>query len=501
MQHSEVPEKKIKLVTDHQVTMASEVKQNGEAKQNGGSSAWFGNEPLEQNDPVIYSLIRKEKERQLCGLELIASENFTSKAVLEALGSCMQNKYCEGYPGNRYYGGTQYYDELELLCQERALQAYRLDPEKWGVNVQPYSGSPANFAVYTGVIGPHGRIMGLDLPDGGHLTHGFMTNKKKISATSIFFESMPYKVDPVTGLIDYDKLAETARLFHPQLIIAGISCYSRNLDYKRFREICDEHGAYLMGDMAHISGLVAAGVVDNPFDYCDIVTSTTHKSLRGPRAGVIFYRKGVRKELKNGKQEMYELERKINDAVFPGLQGGPHMHAVAGLAVALKQALQPEFKEYGAAVVANARVMAKAFMEKGYSIATGGTDTHLILLDLRPLGLDGARGEKVLEAASIVCNKNTCPGDKSALKPGGLRFGTPALTSRNLQENDFLQVVEFIHRAIEITKELKDLAGPTLKEFKEAVKTNQVVQPKLTALREEVENFARKFPLPGLDNL
>ncbi|XP_071814134.1 serine hydroxymethyltransferase-like [Apostichopus japonicus] len=495
MSHTAVPEKKLKLAHVHEAKMSSNGKSNGE------KDVWFGDQPLEQNDPVIYDLIRKEKQRQINGLELIASENFTSRAVLEALGSCMQNKYCEGYPGNRYYGGTEYYDELEIICQQRALEVYRLDPEKWGVNVQPYSGSPANFAVYTGVVGPHGRIMGLDLPDGGHLTHGFMTSKKKISATSIFFESMPYKVDPVSGLIDYDKLAETARLFHPKLVIAGISCYSRNLDYKRFREICDEHDAFLMADMAHVSGLVAADVVANPFEVCDIVTSTTHKSLRGPRAGMIFYRKGVRKVLKNGKEEMYELERAINDAVFPGLQGGPHMHAVAGLAVALKQALQPEFKDYGNKVIANARAMSKAFVEKGYSIATGGTDTHLLLLDLRPLGLDGARGEKVLEAASIVCNKNTCPGDKSAFKPGGLRFGTPALTSRNLTESDFVKVVEFIHRALEITKELKALSGPTLKEFKAALKTNAEVQPKITALREEVENFAKQFPLPGLDTM
>ncbi|PIK39358.1 putative serine hydroxymethyltransferase, cytosolic-like [Apostichopus japonicus] len=329
--------------------------------------------------------------------------------------------------------------------------------------------------------------MGLDLPDGGHLTHGFRTNKKKISATSIFFESMPYKVDPVSGLIDYDKLAETARLLHPKLVIAGISCYSRNLDYKRFREIFDEHDAFLMADMAHVSGLVAADVVANPFEVCDIVTSTTHKSLRGPRAGMIFYRKGVRKVLKNGKEEMYELERAINDAVFPGLQGGPHMHAVAGLAVALKQALQPEFKDYGNKVIANARAMSKAFVDKGYSIATGQSAYNA--------------GEKVLEAASIVCNKNTCPGDKSAFKPGGLRFGTPALTSRNLTESDFVKVVEFIHRALEITKELKALSGPTLKEFKAALKTNAEVQPKITALREEVENFAKQFPLPGLDTM
>ncbi|XP_072044450.1 serine hydroxymethyltransferase, cytosolic-like isoform X2 [Amphiura filiformis] len=475
---------------------------NGKSATNGGSHKWFGDEPLESNDPEIHALIIKEKIRQKRGLELIASENFTSRAVLETLGSCLQNKYCEGYPGQRYYGGTQYYDELERMCQRRALEAYGLDPEKWGVNVQPYSGSPANFAVYTAVVGPHGRIMGLDLPDGGHLTHGFMTSKKKISATSVFFESMPYKVNPETGLIDYDALAVNARLFHPNMIIAGMSCYSRNLDYARFRQIADEHGAYVLADMAHVSGLVATGVVANPFEYCDIVTSTTHKTLRGPRAGIIFYRKGVRKTLKNGTQVMYEIEKPINEAVFPGLQGGPHMHAIAGVAVALKQAMQPEFKTYCQNVIENARVMCKSLMSRGYKISTGGTDVHLILLDLRPMELDGARGEKVLEAISIVLNKNTCPGDKSALKPSGLRIGTPALTSRNLTASDFEKVADFIDKGLQLTKEVVAASpGPTLKEFKETLATNPAIVAKVNTLKEEVENFAQQFPLPGLEHM
>lgn len=366
------------------------------------------------------------------------------------------------------------------MAQKRALEAYRLNSEEWGVNVQPYSGSPANFAVYTALTEPHGRIMGLDLPDGGHLTHGFFTANKKISATSIYFESMPYKVDSETGYIDYDKLAETARLFKPKVIIAGVSCYSRCLDYKRFRQVADENNAYLLADMAHISGLVAAGVVPSPFEYADVVSTTTHKTLRGPRAGVIFFRKGVRSVNAKGEKIYYDLESRINEAVFPSLQGGPHNHAIAGIASAMKQASTPEFKEYQIQVIKNAQRLCNGLIEKGYKIATGGTDVHLVLVDLRPNGITGSRAEFILEEVSIACNKNTVPGDKSAMNPSGIRLGTPALTTRGLLEQDIDKVVNFIDRALQLSKEIVAVSGPKLVDFKKVALENPEFHAKVS---------------------
>lgn len=308
---------------------------------------------------------------------------------------------------------------------------------------------------------------------------------------------MPYKVSPITGLIDYDKLAESAKLFKPKIIIAGVSCYSRCLDYKRFKEIALENNAYLFSDMAHISGLVAAGLIPSPFEYSDVVSTTTHKTLRGPRAGVIFFRKGIRSIGKNGEKIMYDIENKINQAVFPGLQGGPHNHAIAGIATTMKQAKSQEFIDYQKQVIANAKKLCSCLQARGYKISTDGTDVHMILVDLRNTGITGSKAEKILEDISIACNKNTVPGDKSAFNPSGLRLGMPALTTRGVKEEHVDDIAEFIHQGLELSKIITAKSGPKLVDFKAVLDKDPEIINKVVALREKIEKYSQQFSMPG----
>eukprot|EP00758_Cryptobia_borreli_P002860 Tbor_TRINITY_DN3348_c0_g1::TRINITY_DN3348_c0_g1_i1::g.23470::m.23470/K00600/glyA, SHMT; glycine hydroxymethyltransferase len=456
------------------------------------SYTFNGLKTLVEHDPAIADIIQKEMARQYRGLEMIASENFTSKAVIDCLGSALTNKYAEGEVGNRYYGGTKYVDEVEALAKERSLMAFGLDPKEWGVNVQPYSGSPANFAVYTGLLKPHDRIMGLDLPSGGHLTHGFYTAKKKISATSIFFESFPYRVDS-EGVIDYAELERISDIYRPSMVIIGASAYTKDYEYQRIRTMCDSLGCLLMMDMAHTAGLIAGKVLRSPFPFCDVVTTTTHKSLCGPRSGMIFFRKiGL-----DGKPTDYES--RINQAVFPGLQGGPHIHQIAGIATQMKEVCSENWPAYAATIQANARSLAKEMMALGHKLIGNGTDNHLVLWNVKDVGLTGSKVEKLLENLSISVNKNTIPGDKSALSPGGIRLGVCALTTRQMKPEHMVNIAGFLNRAVILGQKIQAACGAKLaKEFFAAMEKEPHVT-EIAALREEVEDFATKFVMPGFD--
>ncbi|KAL4022859.1 hypothetical protein IC575_016605 [Cucumis melo] len=466
----------------------------------------WGNQSLRIADPEIHNIMLKEKERQYKGIELVASENFVCRAVMEALGSHLTNKYSEGMPGARYYTGNQYIDEIELLCCARALAAFDLDSEKWGVNVQPYSCTSANFAVYTGLLSPKDRIMGLDSASGGHLSHGYYSPVgKKISATSIFFESFPYRVNPLTGYVDYDKLEEKALDYRPKILICGGSSYPREWDYARCRQIADKCGAVLMCDMAHISGLVAAKECASPFEYCDIVTSTTHKSLRGPRGGIIFFRRGLKSRkqgvlLTHGDDNCnatYDFEDRINFSVFPSLQGGPHNNHIAALAIALKQVASPEYRVYIRQVKKNAQALASALLRRNCRLVTNGTDNHLLLWDLTPLGLTAKNYEMICEACHITVNKSAIYGDNGAISPGGVRIGTPAMTTRGCLEADFETIAEILLKAAHITKIVirRGKLGKLHKDIMKNLQNNKDI----VELRNRVETFAASFAMPGFD--
>lgn len=393
-----------------------------------------------QRDNVIFDIINREHQRQQKGIELIASENFVSPQVVEAMGSCLTNKYAEGYPGHRYYGGCQIVDEAETLAQERLKQLFGAEY----ANVQPHSGAQANMAVFMACLKPGDTFMGMNLDHGGHLSHG-----SPVNFSGLVFNAIGYNVDQATGRVDYDQMEALARKERPRLIIGGASAYSREWDYARMRQLADEIGAIFMVDMAHPAGLIAAGLLDNPVKYAHIVTSTTHKTLRGPRGGVILLGKDFEnpwgKATKKGEIRM--MSSLIDSAVFPGVQGGPLEHVIAAKAVAFGEALQPEYKEYQKQVKANAAAMAQALIDKGYNVVSGGTDNHCILVDLRSKfpDLTGKVAEKVLVEADITANKNMVPFDsRSPFQTSGIRLGTPAITTRGLKADEMGPIVEMI---------------------------------------------------------
>ncbi len=437
---------------------------------------------LSKSDPKIYELIEAEKKRRREGLEMIPSENQTSPAVLEALGSILTDKYSEGYAGKRYYGGNQYIDEIERVAVERTKEVFGVPH----ANVQPYSGSPANFAVYLATCNVGDTIMGQNLPDGGHLTHGWKAN-----ISSIYFKSVPYHVKK-DGYIDIEEVKTLAREHKPKLIWCGATAYVREFPFEEFAEIADEVGAYFAADIAHVAGLVIAGVHKSPVNFAHIVTTTTHKTLRGPRGGIIMVtQKGLDKDS--------ELAKKIDKAVFPGgVQGGPHNHQTAAIAVAMAEALKPEFKEYGKQVVKNAKVLAEQLMSKGVKIVSDGTDNHIVLIDLTPQGPGkGVFLQEALDAAGITVNKNTIPGDPSSpFYPSGVRLGPPAITTRGMKEKEMELIADWI---AQIVNEIKKYQLPAekeerreyLKKFKKEIKANESIKK----IRQQVLELCKKFPI------
>jgi glycine hydroxymethyltransferase len=410
---------------------------------------------LAQADPEVARAVKQEEQRQLEGIELIASENYVSEAVLAAAGTVLTNKYAEGLPGKRYYGGCEYVDVVENIAIERVKELFGTGY----ANVQPHSGASANLAAFFSLLNPGDKILGMNLSEGGHLTHG-----KDVNFSGRFFEAHFYGVNRETGTIDYDEVLRVAKEVRPKAIISGASAYSRTIDFARFREIADEVGAYLFSDVAHIAGLIAAGEHPTSVGHAHITTSTAHKTLRGPRSGFIM-------------TSDEDLAKGIDKTVFPGMQGGPLMHVIAGKAVAFGEALQPSFKEYARQIRKNAAAMAKAFMDQGIPVITGGTDNHLFLLDVGSIGISGRKAERVLDTVGISTNRNTIPGEtRSAFQTSGLRIGTPAVTTRGFKEDDVVQVAQLMTRVLQAPEDEGVLDG----------------------VRKEVLDLTSGFPVPGL---
>lgn len=438
---------------------------------------------LRERDSDVYRILEAERRRQREGVELIPSENYVSEAILEAMGSIFTNKYSEGYPGRRYYGGNENVDEVERLAQERAKSLFGTPH----ANVQPYSGSPANLAVYLATCQAGDPIMGQNLPDGGHLTHGW-----KVSVTGTYYRSIPYHVRP-DGYIDFDDVWRLAREHRPRLIWCGATAYVREFPFEKFADVAAEVGAFFAADIAHVAGLVVAGVHQSPVPFAHVVTTTTHKTLRGPRGAMILVtQKGLDKDP--------ELAERIDRAIFPGLQGGPHDHTTAAIAVALGEAAQPEFKEYGRQVVANAKALADGLLRRKLTLVTGGTDNHMVLIDLTPGGPGrGVFLQEALDRVGITVNKNTIPGEpSSAFYPSGVRLGAPAATTRGMREREMDQIAAWI---AEVGDEIKEFRLPDgreeraaeLRRFRKGIQENR----RLAQVRDAVREFCLKFPVPG----
>ncbi len=433
---------------------------------------------------VIFDLIKKEEKRQKETLTMIPSENYTYPEVRSAVGSVLMHKYAEGQPGKRYYQGNSVVDEIERLCEERALKAFGLSSEKWSANVQPHSGCPANFAVYNAVLSPGDIIMSMFLPDGGHLSHGWKLPDRKVTLVSKIYDVHFYKVDPKTRILNYDQIEEQAGVLKPKMVISGGTAYPREIDYKRMSEIAKGVGAYYLADIAHEAGLIAGGSCRSPFPYADFVTMTTHKTLRGPRGAIIICRK--------------EFEEAIDSSIIPGLQGGPHLHSIAGIAVALEKTQSEQFKKYARKTVENAVFLAKYFLDNGLDVVSGGTDKHLVLVDLRKERTNGWVIAWALEKAGIIVNRNTVPNESATpFYPSGLRMGTPAITVRGMNEKEVATIAGWI---VQVISKYSDISIPEDKELRKKFISDFFKRIEkddfLKSISIRVKALCSKFPVP-----